>query len=419
MALEDRSLRDAWIVSAVRTPVGRYGGALAHIRPDDLAALAIKAAVERSGIEARLLEDVVLGCANQAGEDNRNVARMSALLAGLPVEIPGQTVNRLCGSGLQAINSAAHAIMVGDGEAFVAGGVESMTRAPYVMAKPESGFERGTREMYDTTLGWRFTNPRLAEMHHPYTMGETGENVAEQCGVTREEQDAFALRSQQRALAAIEEGRFASQIVPVVVPQPKGEPIVVDRDEHPRPDSSAEALARLKPAFRANGTVTAGNSSGINDGASATVVVEARLADRLGLRPLARVVSTAVAGVDPSVMGLGPIPATRQVLERAGLSVADLDLIELNEAFASQSIACIRELGLDPERVNVNGGAIAIGHPLGMSGARLITMLAHELERRNGRYGLATMCIGVGQGIATIIERLDGHRADPGGGSAE
>jgi 3-oxoadipyl-CoA thiolase len=412
----DRPIRDAWIVSAVRTPVGRYGGALARVRPDDLAAIAIKAAVERSGIEPHLLEDVILGCANQAGEDNRNVARMAGLLAGLPVETAGLTVNRLCGSGLQAINSAAHAIMVGDGDAFVAGGVESMTRAPYVMAKPEAAFERGPREVYDTTLGWRFTNPRLAEMHHPYSMGETGENVADQCGVSREEQDEFALRSQQRAVAAIEAGHFRSQIVPVSVPQPKGEPIVVERDEHPRPDSSAEALARLKPAFKPEGSVTAGNSSGINDGASATVVVDAELARRLGLKPLARVVATAVAGVDPSVMGLGPIPATRRVLERAGLSVDDLDLVELNEAFASQSIACIRELRLDPERVNVNGGAIAIGHPLGMSGARLITMLAHELQRRNGRYGLATMCIGVGQGIATVIERLDGDAFEPAGG---
>jgi 3-oxoadipyl-CoA thiolase len=412
----DRPIRDAWIVSAVRTPVGRYGGALARVRPDDMAAIAIRAAVERSGIEPHLLEDVILGCANQAGEDNRNVARMAGLLAGLPVETAGLTVNRLCGSGLQAINSAAHAIMVGDGDAFVAGGVESMTRAPYVMAKPEAAFERGPREVYDTTLGWRFTNPRLAEMHHPYSMGETGENVAEQCGVSREEQDEFALRSQQRAVAAIEAGHFRSQIVPVSVPQPKGDPIVVERDEHPRPDSSAEALARLKPAFRPEGSVTAGNSSGINDGASATVVVEAGLARRLGLKPLARVVATAVAGVDPSVMGLGPIPATRRVLERAGLSVDDLDLVELNEAFASQSIACIRELRLDPERVNVNGGAIAIGHPLGMSGARLITMLAHELVRRNGRYGLATMCIGVGQGIATVIERLEGDAVEPAGG---
>jgi 3-oxoadipyl-CoA thiolase len=403
-----RPLREAWIVSAVRTPVGRYGGALSSVRPDDLAALAIKAAVERAGIAPERIEDVILGAANQAGEDNRNVARMAALLADLPVGVAGQTVNRLCGSGLQAINTAAHAIMVGDGDVFVAGGVESMTRAPYVMAKPAAPFERGDRQVYDTTLGWRFTNPRLAERHHPFPMGETAENVAEQCGVSREEQDAFALQSQRRAMAAIEEGRFASQIVPVVVPQRAGDAIVVERDEHPRADSTAEGLARLKPAFRDGGSVTAGNSSGINDGASAVVLVEGELARSLSLRPLARIVSTAVAGVDPSVMGLGPVPATRKALQRARLSVSDLDLVELNEAFASQSIACIRELGFDTERTNVNGGAIAIGHPLGMSGARLITMLVHELERRDGRYGLATMCIGVGQGIATIVERFDG-----------
>jgi 3-oxoadipyl-CoA thiolase len=393
-------------VSAVRTPVGRYGGALARVRPDDLAATAIKAAVERSGVEPSEFEDVILGCANQAGEDNRNVARMAALLAGLPVEIAGQTVNRLCGSGLQAINTAAHAVMAGDGDAFVAGGVESMTRAPYVMAKAESAYERGPREVYDTTLGWRFTNPRLAEMHYPYSMGETGENVAERCGVTREEQDEFALRSHKRAVAAIEEGRFMNQIVPVMVPQPKGEAVTVDRDEHPRADTTMEALGRLRTAFSENGSVTAGNSSGINDGASATVVVSQDFAEREGLRPLARVVSTAVAGVDPAVMGLGPIPASRKALDRAGLQVDDMDLIELNEAFASQSIAVMRELGLDPDKVNVNGGAIALGHPLGMSGARLITMLSHELERTGKRYGLATMCIGVGQGIATIIERI-------------
>jgi 3-oxoadipyl-CoA thiolase len=405
----NRPIREAWIVSAVRTPVGRYGGALARVRPDDLAATAIKAAVERAGVDPNDIDDVILGAANQAGEDNRNVARMSALLAGLPIAVAGQTVNRLCGSGLQAINSAAHAIMVGDGDAFVAGGVESMTRAPYVMAKPEASYDRGNREMYDTTLGWRFTNPRLAEMYHPYSMGETGENVAQQCGVSREEQDEFALRSHQRAVAAIEEGRFADQIVPVMVPQAKGDPLEISRDEHPRADTSMEALGRLRPAFKKDGgTVTAGNSSGINDGASATVLVEARYAREHNLKPLARVVATAVAGVDPSVMGLGPIPATRKALERAQLTVQDLDLVELNEAFASQSVAVMRELGLDPDRTNVNGGAIALGHPLGMSGARLITMLSHELQRTGGRYGLATMCIGVGQGIATIIERLDG-----------
>ena len=409
----DRPLREAWIISAVRTPVGRYGGALARVRPDDLAATAIKAAVERSSISPADIDDVILGAANQAGEDNRNVARMSALLAGLPVEVAGQTVNRLCGSGLQAINSAAHAIMAGDGDAFVAGGVESMTRAPYVMAKPENAYDRGAREMFDTTLGWRFTNPRLADMHHPHSMGETGENVAERCGVTRDEQDEFALRSHQRAVRAIEEGRFMNQIVPVMVPQPKGEPISVERDEHPRADTSREALARLKPAFRANGSVTAGNSSGINDGASATVMVARSYAERQGLKPIARVVSTAVAGVDPAVMGLGPIPATRKALQRAGLEIDDLDLIELNEAFASQSIAVMRELGLDPEKVNVNGGAIALGHPLGMSGARLITMLSHELQRTGKTFGLATMCIGVGQGIATIIERIGDDSGTP------
>jgi len=400
-------LREAWIVSAVRTPVGRYGGALARVRPDDLAAIAIRAAVERAGIEPALIEDVILGAANQAGEDNRNVARMAALLAGLPVEVAGQTVNRLCGSGLQAINSAAHAIMAGDGDAFVAGGVESMTRAPYVMAKPESAFERGAPEVHDTTLGWRFTNPRLAEVHHPYSMGETGENVAERYGVSRREQDDFALRSHQRAVAAIEAGYYADQIVPVTVPQPKGEPIVVERDEHPRPDTSAEALARLRPAFRDGGSITAGNSSGINDGAAAAVLVEAGFGRRHGLQPLARVVSTAVAGVDPAVMGIGPVPASRKALERAGLAAGDLDLVELNEAFASQSIVCARELGIGEDKLNVNGGAIAIGHPLGMSGARLVATLTHELRRRGGRYGLATMCIGVGQGIATIIERVD------------
>jgi len=403
-----RPIREAWIVSAVRTPIGRYGGALRSVRPDDLAAIVIKAAVERAGIQPNLVEDVILGDANQAGEDNRNVARMAGLLSGLPIDIAGQTVNRLCGSGLQAINSAAHAIMVGDGDVFVAGGVESMTRAPYAMLKPESAYDRGTHELVDTTLGWRFTNPKLAAMYHPFSMGESGENVAQQCGVSREDQDVFSLRSHERAVAAIESGRVADEIVPVRVPQPRGEPITVDRDEHPRPDTSLDALGRLRPAFREGGTVTAGNSSGINDGASAVVVVEGERARELGLRPMARVVSTAVAGVDPSVMGLGPIPATRKALGRAGLGVGDLDLVELNEAFASQSIACMRELGLDPDKVNVNGGAIALGHPLGMSGARMITMLVHELQRRHARYGLATMCIGVGQGIATVVERIDG-----------
>jgi 3-oxoadipyl-CoA thiolase len=404
-----RPLREAWIVEAVRTPIGRYGGALATVRPDDLAAAVLKAVVERAGIDPALVEDVILGCANQAGEDNRDVARMALLLAGFPVEVGGLTVNRLCGSGLQAINSAAHAIEVGDGDVFIGGGVESMTRAPYVMAKAEAGWDRGPREIHDTTLGWRFVNPKLAELHHPYSMGETAENVAERWGVSRERQDAFALESQQRAVAAIEAGRFDGQLVPIEVPQRKGEPVVVGRDEHPRADSSFEALAKLRPAFvPSGGTVTAGNASGINDGASAVLVVEAERARELGLRPMARVVATAVAGVDPALMGIGPIPATRKALERAGISVGDLDLVELNEAFASQSLVCIDELGLDPARVNVNGGAIALGHPLGMSGGRLITMLAHELRRTGGRYGLATMCIGVGQGIATVIERIDG-----------
>ena len=403
-----RQLREAWIIEAVRTPIGRYGGALASVRPDDLAAAVLRAIVDRAGLDPTLIEDVILGCANQAGEDNRDVARMAVLLAGLPVEVGGLTVNRLCGSGLQAINSATHAIAVGDGEVFIGGGVESMTRAPYVQLKAEAPFDRGPREMADTTLGWRFVNAKLAEKHYPYSMGETGENVAERWGVSRERQDGFALESQRRAVAAIEAGRFDDQIVPIAIPQRKGEPLLVTRDEHPRADSTAEALAHLRPAFKPEGgTVTAGNSSGINDGASAVLLVEAERARELGLQPMARVVSTAVAGVDPAVMGIGPIPATRKALDRAGISAADLDLIELNEAFASQSIVCINELGLDPDKVNVNGGAIALGHPLGMSGGRLVTMLVHELRRTGGRYGLATMCIGVGQGIATIIERID------------
>ncbi|TME83374.1 MAG: acetyl-CoA C-acyltransferase [Chloroflexi bacterium] len=402
-----RPLREAWIVEALRTPVGRYGGALSAVRPDDLGAVVVRAVVDRSGVDPALVEDVILGCANQAGEDNRNVARMALLLAGLPVEVAGQTVNRLCGSGLQAINSAAHAIAVDDGDVFVAGGVESMTRAPYVMAKPEQAFDRGNREVFDTTLGWRFTNPRLAAMHYPYSMGETAENVAERWEVGRDLQDRFALESQRRAVAAIESGRFDAQIVPVTVPRRRSDPVVVTRDEHPRADTSEEALAALKPAFRDGGTVTAGNSSGINDGAAAVLLVEADRARSLGMKPLARVISTAVAGVDPAVMGVGPIPATKKALARAGLTVDDLDLVELNEAFASQSIVCINELELNPAKVNVNGGAIALGHPLGASGARLVTMLVHELRRTGGRYGLATMCIGVGQGIATVVERLD------------
>jgi 3-oxoadipyl-CoA thiolase len=403
-----RPLREAWIVDAVRTPIGRYGGALAGVRPDDLAALVLRALVERTKVDPAIVEDVILGCANQAGEDNRDVARMALLLAGYPVEVGGLTVNRLCGSGLQAINSAAHAIAVGDGEVFVAGGVESMTRAPLVMLKPEAGFERGTRELVDSTLGWRFVNPLLDAAYPAISLGETAECVADDWRVSRERQDAFALESQRRAAAAIEGGRFDGQLVPVPVPQRRGEPVLVTRDEHPRPDTTSEALAKLKPAFRAGGTVTAGNASGINDGASVALLVEAERGRELGLRPMARVLATAVAGVDPRVMGIGPVPAIRKALERAGLTVADLDLVELNEAFASQSVACIDELGFDPARVNPNGGAIALGHPLGASGARLVTMLVHELSRTGGRYGLASMCIGVGQGIATVVERVDG-----------
>jgi 3-oxoadipyl-CoA thiolase len=403
----DRAVREALIVDACRTPFGRYGGALAAVRPDDLAAAVIKALISRTGIDPAVVDDVILGCSNQAGEDNRNVARMALLLAGLPVEVAGLTVNRLCGSGLQAVNSACHAIAAGDGEVFVAGGVESMSRAPLVMLKPQEAFPRGSRELADTTLGWRFVNPALAALHQPFSMGETGENVAEKWGVSREDQDAFALASQRRAAAAWDEGRYAAEIVPVAVPQKKGDPVVVERDEHPRPDTTLEGLAGLRPVFREGGTVTAGNASGINDGAAAALVVEAERARAMGLRPMARIVATAVAGVDPAVMGIGPIPAVRKVLARAGLEVGDLDRVELNEAFASQSLACIRELGLDPERVNPDGGAIAIGHPLGASGGRLIATLVHGLRRDGGRYGLAAMCIGVGQGIATVVERID------------
>ena len=403
-----RPLREAWIVDAVRTPFGRYGGALAAVRPDDLAALVLRAILERTGLDPANVEDVILGCANQAGEDNRDVARMALLLAGYPVEVGGLTVNRLCGSGLQAINSAAHAIAVGDGDVFVAGGVESMSRAPYAMLKPEVAFERGTHDLADTTLGWRFVNPKLDADYPTISLGETAECVADDWRVSRERQDAFALESQRRVAAAIEEGRFDGQLVPVPVPQRRGDALLVARDEHPRPDTTAEGLARLKPAFRAGGTVTAGNASGINDGASAVLLVEAERARALGLRPMARVLATAVAGVDPRVMGIGPVPAVRKVLARAGIAVDDLDVVELNEAFASQSVACIDELGLDAAKVNPNGGAIALGHPLGASGARLLTMLVHELDRTRGRLGLAAMCIGVGQGIATLVERLDG-----------
>jgi 3-oxoadipyl-CoA thiolase len=386
----------AVVLSAVRTPVGRYGGALAGERPDDLAALVIGEAVSRAGVPAEQIEDVWFGAANQAGEDNRNVARMAALLAGLPESVAGVTVNRLCASGLSAVIGACHAVAAGDGDLFVAGGVESMSRAPLVMAKPEHAFPRGNATAWDTTLGWRFPNPRLEEMFPLESMGETGENVAERYGVTREEQDAFALQSQQRWAAADAEGRFADELVPV------GD---VARDEHPRADTSAEKLATLKPAFREGGTVTAGNSSGINDGAAALVIASEEKAQELGVEPLGAFVGSAVAGVDPRVMGIGPVPAVRRLLERAGMDVHEIDLVELNEAFASQSLVVIRELGLDPERVNVNGGAIALGHPLGMSGARLVVSLLHELGRRGGRYGLATLCVGVGQGQAALFSR--------------
>jgi 3-oxoadipyl-CoA thiolase len=387
----------AVVLSAVRTPIGRYGGALSGVRPDDLAALVVAAAVERAGIDPEQLDDVYLGCANQAGEDNRNVARMAVLLAGLPQSVPGVTVNRLCASGLTAVVEACRAIVAGDGELFVAGGVESMSRAPLVLAKGEKPFARGNVVAYDTHLGWRFPNPRLEAMFPLEPMGETGENVAERWHVTREDQDAFAYRSQQRWRAAQEAGRFADELIPV------GDVVV---DEHPRPETSLEKLASLKPAFRAGGTVTAGNASGVNDGAAALVVASEEKARELGVEPLGTFVGSAAAGVDPRVMGVGPIPAVTKVLERAGLAVGDVDLVELNEAFASQSLAVVRELGLDEERVNVNGGAIALGHPLGMSGARLVVSLLHELRRRGGRYGLATLCVGVGQGQAALFERL-------------
>jgi 3-oxoadipyl-CoA thiolase len=382
----------AVVLSAVRTPIGRYGGALAGVRPDDLAALAIREAVARAGVPPEQIEDVYFGAANQSGEDNRNVARLGALLAGLPESVAGVTVNRLCASGLAAVSSACHAVIAGDGDLFVAGGAESMTRAPFVMGKPDKAFPRGDRQLYDTTLGWRFVNPALP--FPPEAMGETGENVAERWDVSREDQDAFALRSHQRWAAAAEAGRFDDELVPV------GD---VVRDEHPRPDTTLEKLATLKPAFRSGGTVTAGNSSGINDGAAALVIASEEKARELGIEPLGAFVGSAVAGVDPRVMGIGPIPAVRKLLARTGVDVGEIDLVELNEAFASQSLAVIRELGLDPEKVNVNGGAIAIGHPLGMSGARLVVSLLHELNRRGGGLGIATLCVGVGQGQAALF----------------
>jgi 3-oxoadipyl-CoA thiolase len=398
------------VVDGLRTPFGRYNGALRAVRPDDLAAHVIRALLNRTGVEAAAVDDVILGAANQAGEDNRNVGRMAALLAGMPVEVPGSTVNRLCGSGMNAVISAAHAVIAGDGSLFVAGGVESMTRAPFVMAKPSAAFPRGEQALFDTTLGWRFTNPRLADAYYPYSMGETAENVVERCGVTRQDQDAFALDSQRRWAAAQDAGRFADEVVAIEAPGPRrGEVVQVAVDEHPRPDTTPEQLAALKPAFKgdASGSVTAGNSSGINDGAAAVLVTSEARASELGMRPIMRMLASAVAGVDPATMGLGPIPASRKALERAGLAVSDIDLVELNEAFAAQAIPVMRELGLDPDKVNVNGGAIAIGHPLGASGARLVATLAHEMRRRGARYGLATMCIGVGQGIASVWEAVE------------
>ena len=394
-------MAEAVILSAVRTPVGRYGGALADDRPDDLAALVIEKAVERSGVPPAEIEDVYFGCANQAGEDNRNVARMAALLAGLPEGVAGVTVNRLCASGLTAVVSVCHAVRAGEGDLFVAGGVESMSRAPFVFGKAERAYARGNQTVWDTTLGWRFPNPRMAEMFPLESMGETGENVAERWGISREDQDAFALESQRRWGAADAAGRFDDELIPAGT---------LERDEHPRPDTSAEKLAALKAVFRDGGTVTAGNSSGVNDGAAALVIASEEKARDLGVEPLGRFVASAVVGVDPRVMGIAPIPAVRKALARAELDVADLDLVELNEAFASQGLQVIRELALDPARVNVNGGAIALGHPLGMSGARLVVTLLHELRRRGGRYGLATLCVGVGQGQAALFERASDSR---------
>jgi len=398
--------RRAAIVTALRTPFGRYGGALSTVRPDDLAAMVIKAVVERSGVDPASIADIYMGAANQAGEDNRNVARMGALLAGLPVTVPGSTVNRLCASGLEAVNIAARMIEAGCGDVYIAGGSESMSRAPFALAKSYSAFARQP-EIHDTTIGWRFTNPKLSELHHPYSMGETAENVARQFSISRDEQDRYAVLSQQRWALAHEMDLFADELVSVEVPQRKGDPLIVDTDEHPRPDTTLEKLAKLRPAFSSedDASVTAGNSSGVNDGAAALLLMEVGAAEQAGLEPLAIVGPHAAAGVDPSIMGTGPVSATRAVLERAGRSIDDIDLVELNEAFAAQSIACIRELGLDLEKVNVNGGAIAIGHPLGASGARLAATLAHEMKRRDSRLGLATLCIGVGQGLATILER--------------
>lgn len=398
-------MNSTYIVDILRTPIGKYGGTLASIRPDDLAAHAIRKLMERNPeVAPKLVEDVIFGAANQSGEDNRDVARMALLLAGLPVEVGGVTVNRLCASGLQAIMDASRAIALGDGEVYIAGGVESMSRAPFVMPKALEAYSRKS-EVYDTTIGWRFTNPKLAKLYYPFSMGETAENVAEQWKVTREAQDAFGFQSQQRYFKAEKEGKFKNEIVSIQIPQRKGEAIEFTTDEYPR-ETSLEQLAALRPAFKEGGTVTAGNSSGINDGAAAALLVNEKLAVKLNLKPLVRVVSVAIAGVDPAVMGVGPIPASQKVMKRAGLSAKDIGLVELNEAFASQSIVCTRELGFDPAIVNVNGGAIAIGHPLGCSGVRISATLIHEMQKRNVKYGLATMCIGVGQGAAVIYEKL-------------
>ena len=400
---------EAVIIEAVRSPMGSYRGALSGVRPDDLAAHVLRAAIERSGIDPARVADVYMGAANQAGEDNRDVARMASLLAGLPVEIPGVTVNRLCASGLEAVNQASRALRLGEGDLYLAGGVESMSRAPWVVPKPERGLPRGEQTMYDTTLGWRMINPRMAERNSTEAMGETGENVAERYGISREEQDRFALRSHQRASAARSEGRFSGEIAPVEAPPERrgAEPQMVAEDEGPREDTSLEQLAKLKPAFREGGSVTAGNASTLNDGAACLVLASEEKASELGREPLARIVSVGVAGVDPAYMGIGPVPAIRQALKGAGLELDQIDLIEINEAFASQVLACAGELGIDQERLNVNGGAIALGHPLGCSGARLLTTLVWELRRRGARYGIASLCVGVGQGVATVVEAAD------------
>lgn len=398
--------REVVIVDALRTPIGRYGGVFKDVRADDLAAHVIKELLKRNPqVNPEEIEDVLMGCANQAGEDNRNVARMAVLLAGLPVKVAGGTVNRLCGSGLMAVNDAVNAIKNNLGDIYIAGGVESMTRSPFVMGKPEAAFPRGDMKLIDTTLGWRFVNKKLADMHHPYSMGETAENVAEKYQISREEQDAFAYSSQQKYKKALEANAFENEIAPVVVPKKKGESETIKVDEHPRPDTTIAELTKLKPAFREGGSVTAGNSSGINDGAAALLVMERQKALDLGFKPMARFVTSAVAGVDPAVMGIGPVPATRKALARAGVKMADINLIELNEAFAAQVLACAHDLQPDLTRVNVLGGSIALGHPLGASGARILTTLVHEMQRREAKMGLATMCIGVGQGIATIITR--------------